>query len=204
MVWVRGWVRGMHFVDPAPDWRPGRESSGLGFLPRPHRTKQAETSSDPARCPSGRLCHSLSSATMRILLACLVALVLAGCGGGESEGGDDSAESVESPESGEDGGQAYDDIEAVAEAAECEEFDSAPNDAGSLAAESGGCTLPDGSFVTINWFDDNGARDEFTSLGTTGGGIMYVVGDKWNIEVPGEEAVVDSLVESTGGEKVTG
>jgi hypothetical protein len=61
-----------------------------------------------------------------------------------------------------------------------------------------------GPFVTINWFDDNEARDEFTDLGTTGGGIMYVVGDKWSIEVPGQEDVLDRLAEETGGEKVGG
>lgn len=147
---------------------------------------------------------------MRILLVSLMAVLVTGCGGGGgSEGGDQGTQDNESSEttegaesdSGDSGGKSYDDIDALADAAGCEEFEKAPADSGSIAAESGGCTLPDGTFAQINWYDDNAARDEFTDLGTVGGGIYYVVGDRWSIELIDEE-LQDSVAEATGGEKV--
>jgi hypothetical protein len=115
---------------------------------------------------------------VRTFLTALALVTLTACGGS----GDDKD---------------YDSLKDVGQAAGCDPYTDVAEPM-MYATETAECTLPSGD-VTLNWFNDNQARDQYVDLGTNNGAV-YAIGDNWAAECQTEKQQAE-VAEATGGTK---
>lgn len=97
-----------------------------------------------------------------------------------------------------DGGKHYDNLESVADKAGCTTYESEDQPM-MYASETVTCAIPGEGNVTLNWFNNNKARDKHVEVGI-GNGALYVVGDKWSVECRNPDQQ-HAVTDGTGGEE---